>query len=206
MFLSDLMPDLTMEVPNLTDVQAMRALTKAARRFYSDTLLWQVLRTYSLAENTNVLRMSKPIEECTIKVVNRVYFEGEELRPLNEEEYLSMSREASSNRPVGFYANLDGESMLIAPIARLRQDNAYAVNVVLIPTLDADELPLDMHSEFEPAYIAAALAQLYGTGNFVNPGLADYNESKYQALVTQAINKRDGLYQGYANTVGYGGL
>lgn len=206
MFLSDLMPDLTMEVVNLTDVQAMRALAKAARRFYSDTLLWQVRRTYSLAEGTSAIRLSLPIEECTLKSINRVYFEGSELRCLNEEEYLLNSRAASSNYPTGFYPSLDGASLLVAPAARLRQDNAYDINAILIPTLDADELPLDMHSEFESAYVAAALAQLYGTALFVNPGLADYNEAKYQAYVTQGVNKRDGLYEGYANTVAYGGL
>ena len=41
MFISDLVPDLVMEVPNLTDVQAMRALQRSIRRFYSESLLWR---------------------------------------------------------------------------------------------------------------------------------------------------------------------
>ena len=206
MFLSDLLPDLTMEVPNLTDVQGMRALGRAARRFYSDTLLWQDRRTYSLAEGTTAIRLLLPIEECTLKTVNRVYFEGRELPPFTEEELLSVSREAHSDRPAGFYVSMNGATLLVAPPALHRQDNSYDINAVFVPTVDADELPLDMHSEFEPAYIAAALANLYSTGAFLNPALADVNEGRYQEYVIQAMNKRDQLYQGYAKTVSYGGL
>lgn len=206
MFLSDLLPDLTMEVPNLTDVQGMRALGRAARRFYSDTLLWQDRRTYSLAEGATAIRLRLPIEECTLKTVNRVYFEGEELRPITEQEYVSNLDSAYSDHPIGFIPSTDGLALLIAPPPRVRQDNSYAVNAIYIPTIEADELPLDMHSEFEPAYVAGALAYLYATGTFLNPALADVNEGRYQEYVIQAQNKRDRLYEGYAKTVSYGGL
>ena len=45
MFLSEFVPDLLMEVPNLTDVQAMRYLQRSARRFYTESLLWEERRS-----------------------------------------------------------------------------------------------------------------------------------------------------------------
>lgn len=206
MYLSELVPDLLMQVPNLTDIQAMRALQKATRRFYSETLLWEDQRTYSVSEGTSVVRFLLPIDECSIISVKRAYFEGDELMPMRESEFMAASQLPASAQPLGYYPRLSAMTALVAPIASVRQDNSYDFTLILAPTMDADELPLDAYTQFEDAYVAGALSNLYANGLFLNPALADINESRFNDFVTRAVNLRDNLYSGPAKVVGYGGL
>lgn len=206
MFISDLVADLVMEVPNLTDVQAMRALQRSLRRFYSESLLWRDRRTHSVREGANVIRFALPVEESSIIAVHEGYFEGDELPVLSEGEFLQLSRQPAAAHPQGYYPRLSDGTAFIAPSARLRQDNSYDFTLVLAPTMDADELPLDAYSQFEDAYIAGALSYLYGTAAFINPPLADLNEGKFAAAVIRAQNMRDNLYAGPAKVTTYGGL
>lgn len=206
MFISDLVPDLVMEVPNLTDVQAMRALQRSFRRFYSESLLWRERRTYSVGEGTFVLRFVLPVEESSIIAIHQGYFEGEELPVLSEAEFLSLSQQPPANRPSGYMPRLADKTALVAPVARIRQDNSYAFTLTLTPTMDADELPLDAYSQFEDGYVAGALAYLYGTALFLNPPLAALNEAKFSEAVIRAQNVRDNLYSGPAKVTAYGGL
>lgn len=206
MFLSELVPDLVMEVPNLTDTRAMRALQQSARRFYSESLLWQYRRTYSVAEGASAVRFILPIEECSIIAVKRAYFEGRELPVFREPEYLERSKAGAAMQPDGYFPNLTGASAFIVPAAQYRQDNSYDFTLILAPTLEADELPLDAYSQFEDAYVAGALARLYGSALFLNPALADLNEGRFQDGVIRAQNVRDDLHAGPAKVVGYGGL
>lgn len=207
MFISDLVPDLVMEVPDLTDVQAMRALQRSVRRFYSESLLWRERRSYSVSEGGYVVRFILPVEESSIIAVHGGYFEGEELPVMTEAEYLPYSHEqVSASRPFGYLPRLSEGTALVTPIANVRQDNSYAFTLTLTSTMDADELPLDAYSQFEDGYIAGALSYLYGTSAFLNPSLADLNESKFSAAVLRAQNLRDNLYAGPAKVVTYGGL
>ena len=154
MFLSELVPDLLMEVPNLTDVQAMRAIQRAARRFYSETLLWEEQRTYSVSEGTSVVRFLLPIDECSIIAVKRAYFEGDELLPMREPEFMQATELPAAPQPLGYLPKLSAMTALVAPIASVRQDNSYDFTLILAPSMDADELPLDAYSQFEDAYVA----------------------------------------------------
>ena len=101
---------------------------------------------------------------------------------------------------------MSDNTALVAPAASVRQDNSYDFTLILAPTLDADELPLDAYSQFDDAYIAGALAAIYSSNLFLNPPLADINEQKFAAGVLRAQNTRDNLYSGPAKVVGYGGL
>lgn len=206
MFISDLVPDLVMEVPNLTDVQAMRALQRSIRRFYSESLLWRDRRTHSVREGAYVIRFALPVEEATIVAVHQGYFEGMELPVLTESEYMARSKRAASNAPEGYLPRLSDKTAFVTPAARIRQDNCYDFTLTLAPTMDADELPIDAYSQFEDAYIAGALSYLYGTALFLNPALADLNEGKFNAAVIRAQNVRDNLYAGPAKVVSYGGI
>lgn len=206
MFLSELVPDLLMEVPNLTDVQAMRAIQRAARRFYSETLLWEEQRTYSVSEGTSVVRFLLPIDECSIIAVKRAYFEGDELLPMREPEFMQATELPAAPQPLGYLPKLSDMTALVAPIASVRQDNSYDFTLILAPSMDADELPLDAYSQFEDAYVAGALSKLYASSLFLNPALADLNEGRFNDFVTRAVNLRDNLYTGPAKVVGYGGL
>ena len=205
MFLSELVPDLLMEVPNLTDVQAMRALQRAARRFYSETLLWEDRRSYQVGEGASSFRLSLPIDECSVIAVKYVYFDGEELPLLRQTEFQSVSSLPSTPYPHGVMPSLPKESIFIAPPASSKQAG-YEVVLVLAPSMDADELPLDAYSQFEDAYVAGALSKLYASSLFLNPALADLNEGRFNDFVTRAVNLRDNLYTGPAKVVGYGGL
>lgn len=205
MFLSDLVRDLTMEVPNLTDTQAMRALQRAARRFYSETLLWEDRRSYQVGEGASSFRLSLPIDECSVITVKYVYFDGEELPLMRQTDFQAASSLPSASYPHGVMPSLSKESVFIAPSASVKQAG-YEVVLVLAPSMDADELPLDAYSQFEDAYIVGALSGLYSKGLFLNPALADVNEARFSDFVTRAVNLRDGLYSGPAKVVGYGGL
>ena len=206
MFLSELVPDLLMEVPNLTDVQAMRYLQRSARRFYTESLLWEERRSYSVADGTFVVRFRLPVDECSIIAVKRGYFEGEELPVFLESEFVSAMELPAAPQPLGYLPRLSDKTALVAPIASVRQDNSYDFTLILAPTMDADELPLDAYSQFEDAYISGALSTIYSSNLFLNPALADVNEQKFTAAVIRAQNTRDNLYSGPAKVVGYGGL
>lgn len=206
MFISDLVPDLVMEVPNLTDTQAMRALQRSVRRFYSESLLWRDRRSYTVAEGTSVVRFSLPVEESRIVAVLQGYFEGSELPVLSERDYMEASQLPPTNWPLGYLPRVSEGTALVAPVARIRQDNSYAFTLTLVPTMDADELPLDAYSQFEDGYIAGALAYLYGTALFLNPPLSALNEAKFSEAVIRAQNVRDNLYSGPAKVTTYGGL
>lgn len=206
MFISDLVPDLVMEVPNLTDVQAMRFLQSSLRRFYSESLLWEFRRSFSVAEGGDVVRMTLPVEECSIIAIKRAYFEGVELPVMREDEYRRMTKMPAARNPLGYFPNLAGSSAFVVPAALVRQDNAYDFTLILAPTRDADELPLDAYSQFEDSYIAGALAKIYANQMFLNASLADYNEQRFQDGVIRAQNVRDNLYSGPAKEIVYGGL
>ena len=136
MFLSELVPDLLMEVPNLTDVQAMRYLQRSARRFYTESLLWEERRSYSVADGTFVVRFMLPVDECSIIAVKRGYFEGEELPVFLESEFVSAMELPAAPQPLGYLPRLSDKTAFVAPIASVRQDNSYDFTLILAPTMD----------------------------------------------------------------------
>lgn len=205
MFLSDLVRNVTLQVPNCIDDVAMRALVDGARRFYRETTLWRDIRSYSLAAGADALRLRMP-EETAIAAVRSVTFEGNSLRRVDAVDYAEYEG-TEAYAPEVFYPVIKDNTVRIGPATSRDQSNAYNVECVLVPTEDADELDVDnFASEFEKAYEYAALASLFSTSLFLNLQLAQLNEARYSDIATQAVNKAQGLTQGGVITTGYGGL
>lgn len=204
MFLSDLVPNVVMQIPGCTDDIAMKAIVDGARRFYRESTLWRDSRSYSLVAGADVLRLRVP-EDTEVASVRYVTFEGTPLDIVSPVEFGLFSGVAS--RPRKFSPLLSEQVVRIAPAAGVAQDNSYNVELVLVPSREADELPVDnFASEFESAYEYAALAKLFAMPAFMNLNLAAYNESLYADLAQRAMNKAQGLLNGGVLSTGYGGL
>lgn len=205
MYLSDLLRNVTLQIPNCIDEVAMQALVNGARRFYRETTLWRDIRGYSLTAGSDSIRLRVP-EETFVHSVRSVVFEGRELRRVDAvdfEEYVG----SEAYRPEVFLPQTRDNLVRIGPATSRDQSNAYKVECVLVPTIDADELLVDnFASEFESAYEYAALASLFSMPIFINAQLSSLNEARYADIAQQAMNKAQGLTQGGVIVTGYGGL
>lgn len=205
MYLSDLVQNVVMQIPGCTDDVAMKALIDGARRFYRESTLWRDVKSYSLSDGMDVLRLRVP-EETEVAAVRYVAFEGRPLENVQSVEF-GLHSGAAAARPEVYTALLRDLVVRVAPPASGDQNNAYNVELVLVPSRDSDELPVDnFASEFEGAYEYAALAKLYAMPSFMNLQLAAYNESMYADLMQRAMNKAQGLLNGGVLSTGYGGL
>ena len=200
MFLSDLVPDVTLQIPGCTDDVAMAALVEGARRFYRESTLWRDAKSYSLVAGGDVLRLRAP-ETTDIAAVRYVTFEGREL-----EAKQPVQREPAY-APDFYTAQLRDRVVRISPPASRDQNNSYNVECVLVPDRDADELEVDnFAAEFEVAYTYGALAKLFSMPLFLNLQLAAYNEALFADMVQRAMNKAQGLLNGGVLSTTYGGL
>ena len=205
MFLSDLVPNITLQIPGCTDEVAMKAIVTAARRFYRETTLWRDIRSYSLAAGAYALRLRFP-EETTVSAVRSVTFEGDSLRRVDAVDYAEYEG-TEAYAPEVFLPVTKDNIVRIGPATSRDQSNAYNVECVLVPTEDADELDVDnFAAEFQNAYEYAALASLFSMPLFLNFPLSNLNEARYADIATQAINKAQGLTQGGVIVTSYGGL
>lgn len=205
MYLSDLVPNVVMQIPGCTDDVAMRSLIDGARRFYRESTLWRDVKSYSLSDGMDVLRLRVP-DETEVTAVRYVTFEGRPLENVQSADFGLHSGSAAA-RPDVYTAFLRDLVVRVAPPASCNQDNAYNVELVLVPSRDSDELPVDnFAAEFEGAYEYAALAKLFTMPAFMNLQLAAYNESMYADLMQRAMNKAQGLLNGGALSTVYGGL
>lgn len=205
MFLSDLVPDITLQIPGCTDDVAMAALVEGARRFYRESTLWRDAKSYSLVAGSDVLRLRAP-EAADISAVLYVTFEGHALEAKPYVDFTALNS-APSYAPDYYTAQLRDSVVRISPPASSDQNNAYNVECILVPTRDADELEVDnFASEFEAAYTYGALAKLYAVPLFLNLQLAAYNEALFADLVQRAMNKAQGLLNGGVLSTTYGGL
>ena len=205
MFLSDLVPNITLQIPGCVDDVAMKALVEGARRFYRETTLWRDIRSYSLAAGADALRLRFP-EETTVSAVRSVTFEGRHLERVDSVDYAQYEGSEAYSPEVFLPVTRDAV-VRIGPASSRDQSNAYNVECVLVPTQDADELEVDnFAAEFEKAYEYAALASLYSMPLFLNATLSNLNEARYADIATQATNKAQGLTQGGVIVTGYGGL
>ena len=205
MFLSDLVPEVTLQIPGCTDDVAMVALVDGARRFYRESTLWRDAKSYSLPANADVLRLRAP-EDTDIAAVRYVTFEGRELEAKQYVELTALNSEPSY-APMYYSAQLRGAVVRVSPPAFSDQNNAYNVECVLVPTRDADELVVDTFAaEFEAVYVYGALAKLFAMPLFLNLQLAAYNEALFSDLVQRAMNKAQGLLNGGVLSTTYGGL
>lgn len=207
MFLSYLVPNVTLQIPGCTDDVALKALVDGARRFYRDSTLWRDVKSYSLVAGADALRLRVPAD-TEISAVRYVTFEGislEAVQPVEFEEKRSFALAAW--HPEVYVAQLRDMVVRVSPPASTEQNNAYNVQLVLVPSREADELLVDnFAAEFEDAYEYAALAKLFATPLFLNLNLAAYNESLYGDLMQRAMNKAQGLLNGGALSTTYGGL
>lgn len=205
MFLSDLVPDITLQIPGCTDDVAMAALVEGARRFYRESTLWRDAKSYSLVAGGDVLRLRAP-ETTDIAAVRYVTFEGRELEAKQPVEFTALQREPAY-APDFYTAQLRDCVVRISPPASRDQNNSYNVECVLIPNRDADELEVDnFAAEFEGAYTYGALAKLFSMPLFLNLQLAAYNEALFADMVQRAMNKAQGLLNGGVLSTTYGGL
>ena len=205
MYLSDLVPSITVQIPGCTDDVAMSALVEGARRFYRESTLWRDAKSYSLVAGGDVLRLRAP-ETTDIAAVRYVTFEGRELEAKQPVEFTSLQRE-SAYAPDFYTAQLRDRVVRISPPASRDQSNSYNVECVLVPNRDADELEVDnFAAEFEGAYTYGALAKLFSMPLFLNLQLAAYNEALFADMVQRAMNKAQGLLNGGVLSTTYGGL
>ncbi len=205
MYLSDLIPNITLQIPGCTDDVALKALVDGARRFYRESTLWRDTKSYSLVFGSDALRLRIP-ENTDISAVRFVTFEGQPLVRVQGLEFESYSR-AKAARPEVYAALLRDLIVRVAPPASQPQNNSYNVELVLVPSVDADELPVDnFAAEFEVAYTYGALAKLFSMPLFLNLQLAAYNEALFADMVQRAMNKAQGLLNGGALSTTYGGL
>lgn len=205
MFLSDLVPNITLQIPGCTDDVALRALVDGARRFYRDSTLWRDVKSYSLVAGADALRLRVPAD-TEISAVRYVTFEGTPLDAVQAAEFEAKAGSAAAH-PEVYVAQLRDMVVRVAPPAEAEQNNAYNVELVLVPSRESDELVVDnFAAEFEDAYEYAALAKLFATPLFLNLNLAGYNESLYGDLMQRAMNKAQGLLNGGALSTTYGGL
>ena len=205
MFLSDLVPEVTLQIPGCTDDVAMSALVEGARRFYRESTLWRDAKSYSLVAGGDVLRLRAP-ETTDIAAVRYVTFEGRELEARQPVEFTALQREPAY-APDFYTAQLRDRVVRISPPASRDQNNSYNVECVLVPNRDADELEVDnFAAEFEGAYTYGALAKLFSMPLFLNLQLAAYNEALFADMVQRAMNKAQGLLNGGALSTTYGGL
>ena len=205
MFLSDLVPEVTLQIPGCTDDVAMSALVEGARRFYRESTLWRDARSYSLVAGGDVLRLRAP-ETTDIAAVRYVTFEGRELEARQPVEFTALQREPAY-APDFCTAQLRDRVVRISPPASRDQNNSYNVECVLVPDRDADELEVDnFAAEFEGAYTYGALAKLFSMPLFLNLQLAAYNEALFADMVQRAMNKAQGLLNGGVLSTTYGGL
>lgn len=205
MFLSDLVPNITLQIPGCTDDVALKALVDGARRFYRDSTLWRDVKSYSLVAGADALRLRVP-SDTEISAVRYVTFEGTSLDAVQAAEFEAKAGSAAVH-PEVYVAQLRDMVVRVAPPAEAEQNNAYNVELVLVPSRESDELVVDnFAAEFEDAYEYAALAKLFATPLFLNLNLAAYNESLYGDLMQRAMNKAQGLLNGGALSTTYGGL
>lgn len=205
MFLSDLVRNITLQIPNCLDEVAMQALVSGARRFYRETTLWRDARSYSLSAGSDALRLRVP-EFTTISAVRLVTFEGEVLDRVDAGGYARYEGR-TAYVPEVYLPKPKDAIVRIGPATSRDQSNAYNVECVLVPTEDADELDVDnFAAEFDKAYEYAALASLYSMPLFLNAQLSNLNEARYADIAQQAINKAQGLTDGGVIVTGYGGL
>lgn len=205
MFLSDLVPNITLQVPNCLDEVAMKALVEGARRFYRETTLWREHRSFSLVAGADAVRLRVP-DETVVSAVRSVTFEGRALQRVDSTDYAAYEGRQSYHPEVYLPYLRDG-IVRIGPATVDAQNNAYNIEYVLVPTLDADELDVDgFAAEYEKAYEYAALSSLFSMPLFANPALSNLNEARYADIAQQAINKAQGLLDGGAIVTEYGGL
>lgn len=204
MFLSDLVPEVTLQIPGCTDDVAMSALVDGARRFYRESTLWRDAKSYSLLANSDALRLILP-DGVDAVAVRFVTFEGKSLERVSSAEYALYNEPAYVPRV--YCEFLRNGVIRIGPPASRDQNNSYNVECVLVPNRDAAELEVDnFAAEFEAAYTYGALAKLYAMPLFLNLQLASYNEALFADLVQRAMNKAQGLLGGGALSTTYGGL
>ena len=204
MFLSDLVPEVTLQIPGCTDDVAMSALVDGARRFYRESTLWRDARSYSLLANSDALRLILPdgVDAVDVRFVT---FEGKPLERVSSAEYASYIEPAYAPRV--YCEFLRNGVIRIGPPASRDQNNSYNVECVLVPNRDADELEVDnFAAEFEGAYTYGALAKLFSVPLFLNLQLAAYNEALFADMVQRAMNKAQGLLNGGVLSTTYGGL
>lgn len=205
MYLSDLIPNITLQIPGCTDDVALKALVDGARRFYRESTLWRDTKSYSLVSGSDVLRLRVP-EDTEISAVRYVTFEGHPLTCVQAVEFGAYSHSKAA-RPDVYLATLRDFVVRVAPSASQDQSNSYNVELVLVPSREADELLVDnFAAEFEAAYEYAALSKLYTMPLFMNLQLAAYNDALYTDLMQRAMNKAQGLLNGGALVTTYGGL
>lgn len=205
MFLSDLVPDVTLQIPGCTDDVAMAALVEGARRFYRESTLWRDSKVYSLVAGGDVLRLRVP-DTADVIAVKYVTFGNSELELLHPADFSTLMHEASQS-PRYYTVQLRERFVRVAPSASVDQNDAYSVECVLVPNRDADELEVDnFAAEFEGAYTYGALAKLFSMPLFLNLQLAAYNEALFADMVQRAMNKAQGLLNGGVLSTTYGGL
>ena len=152
-----------------------------------------------------MLRLRVP-EDTEISAVRYVTFEGYPLTCVQAVEFGAYSYSEAA-RPDVYLAMLRDFVVLVAPSASQDQSNSYNVELVLVPSREADDLLVDnFAAEFEAAYEYAALSKLYTMPLFMNLQLAAYNEALFADMVQRAMNKAQGLLNGGALVTTYGGL
>lgn len=205
MFLSDLVPSITLQIPGCTDDVAMAALVAGAARFYRESTLWRDSRKYTLRDGFDVIRLKTP-EDTEIVAVKQVLFDGVSVDAVRANE-ISVYAGAPAAKPSVYVVALRDKLVRLVPAASYTQENAYEIECVLAPSKDADEILVDeFAAEFESAYVHAALAKLFAMPLFLNLQLASYNEALYSDMAQQAMNKAQGLLNGGVLSTTYGGL
>lgn len=205
MYLSDLVPSVTVQIPGCTDDVAMSALVAGAARFYRESTLWRESQKYTLRDGFDAIRLKTP-DDTDIVAVKQVLFEGVSVDAVRASE-ISVYAGAPAAKPSVYVVALRDKLVRLVPAASYTQENAYDIECVLAPSKDADELLVDeFAAEFESAYVYAALAKLFAMPLFLNLQLASYNEILYSDMAQQAMNKAQGLLNGGVLSTTYGGL
>lgn len=196
-YVDELLPDMLLQAPDVSDVALRRALQLAAQDMFREADIWVHEFQFSLFEGIDQYQL--PIPTGTrIARVEWVQIDKRDLKPLDLEDI-------AEGREKGYHITNDEPHLLLVTEHVERVDGRASVR--LYPTPATTELPDWLVHDFRTAIVNSGLARIYGAPGspWFDPNLATLLVSQVGQQVLKGKRLVDNRKRGKNRTVRYGG-
>jgi len=209
--ISDLVPDVRVEIPEIPSFVAERQLLRAARELCEEARVWRVDISITPTAATTDLTSLLPTTTELVDIISIKNTDGGAPVDPKTQAWLDINTSDwrnDTNSAAKYYMLSSNNTIQLFPTPPATSGASYYVRLAVKPLLTAttiDDLVANKHDEL---IIHGALAKLFLQPRKVwsDPVLGQYHLSEFMAGVPTARAKAADEYQtGVARTVKYGG-
>lgn len=170
-------------------------IRQAAIDFCEQSQLWTADHAaISLVADTGTYSLTSPVAESDISMIKWAWVDGVQILPASQEELgrLTQYWATMTGGSVGYYTQLDADSITLFPIPNYASTGGLKLKLVLHPALDATGIPDWIGIRYVEEIANGAKSRLLGMVG--SPWATAEGEAKYSAMY--AVDLRDAKIEG----------